>query len=189
MEPAGQLGDTRAVRSHVVLLAALHLGGLGCRKPKENPSCTAVADHVMSLMVPADDYARDVREVFVARCEADKWPAAMRTCLRSTQGIHSPRNCKQQLSGEQAKRLDDDLAVAEQRQRARTLPPVCGQYEELLVKVATCDALPQDVRDSLAQKLAAAKQEWTTAPDKSRYGPICASALRAVRLAAASCLE
>lgn len=159
-----------------------------CKGRSRDPSsCTAVADHVLSLVVPADAYARDVREVVKTRCEQDAWPAAMRRCLLDTKGIQSPQHCKQQLPAEHAKRLDDDLAAAERREHGRVVPPVCLAYEQLIAKVGTCDALPKEVRDSLAQRLAAAKQEWTVAADKSPFGPVCASALRAVRVAASEC--
>lgn len=124
---------------------------------------------------------------FTKRCTDDAWPAAARSCLLATTSLLQPRSCKQHLTADQVSRLDAAIAAIDEREQAARVPEVCARYAGLLDQIATCDALPSEARASLAHNLAAAKTRWAAMPDKRAAAPECASALHAVRLAAAGC--
>lgn len=167
---------------HVFRLAIASLVVTSCNR-SDPPTCAAVGAHIEQLM----DGDAEIGRTFTGRCTDDAWPAAARACLVATTSLLQPRNCKQHLTADQASKLDAALDAADEREQAAKLPDVCVQYTGLLDQIASCDALPPETRASLARNLADAKARWAAMPDQRAAAPECASALRAVRLAAAEC--
>jgi len=170
------------VRSALLLVVLI----AGCHK-KDVPTCEGMADHVLTMFTPADEFANDVRAVFATRCKTDGWSAAMRACVGKTRSVVEPQSCKLKLSAEQAKHLEADLHAAEQRDRDRVLPVACVKYAQLLPKVLACDVLPKDVRDQLAARFAEEKVRWERIPNKTSLEPMCSSGVVALKQAAADC--
>lgn len=155
----------------------------GCGWPDPGPSCDRVADHVLSLMAPVDDQGREVVAAIRARCTADRWPEAVRYCLTSTESLAKPNQCKAKLDEAQRTKLDAELLAAQRR----TLPEACTRYEHAVDQLAGCEAVPRQVRDELRSNLASARAMWSNRQDKRELHAICASALRAVKVAAIDC--
>ncbi len=180
-----------ATRVHRILGVALGFGTVvGCEtRPADVPSCAIVADHVGDLFggTAHDAFARETRDVFAARCTEDRWTDEARSCVVATDALTDPRGCKQHLTAAQVDALDRALAQAEDREQARTIPAVCARYEAVVAIVGRCASFPAAAREDLAQKLAAFKATWAATPDKRTLEPICASAIGAVKLAAAGC--
>lgn len=141
----------------------------------------------MSLLGPPDEGGRALRAVFANRCEQDGWSKAARRCLTETRSTDQPRNCRQHLTPDQSKRLDEDVAAAEQRAATSTLPAVCLEYEQMVLALQPCTSLPADVRAALAKRLAEAKLEWTTMADKRQMAPLCSSAVYSLKPFLADC--
>lgn len=175
--------DHFPVRPWLVLL----LVTAACQRKAEVPSCEAMADHVLQMFSPIDEFSQDVRGVFATRCREDAWPEEMRSCVGETAAIVEPKNCKQKLVPEQAKKLEDDLKAAEQRQSRKVIPEACNHYERVLKNAIACDELPRETRDALAQRFAQAKAEWAAMPDKSVLAGICSSGIQALKQAAIAC--
>ncbi|MBL9015577.1 MAG: hypothetical protein JNL83_15440 [Myxococcales bacterium] len=175
------------------LLSAVVAVGLGvvasCQSlAADAPSCAAVADHVSELFGgDSDAHARELRGVFATRCAEDRWSDAARTCIAATRSLGEPRGCKTQLSSSQIAALDREVAQAESRELARTIPAACLRYEAVLSVVARCESFPATARRDLAEKLVAFKATWSSAPDKRALEPTCSAAIGAVKLAAAGC--
>jgi hypothetical protein len=161
----------------VVLIAA-------CQRKSQVPTCDAMADHVLELFAPIDDFSREVRDVFSRRCKADGWSDEMRRCVGGTTAVVEPKNCKLKLLPEQAKKLEDEITRAEARQSKRILPESCKHYEQVLSHVLECEKLPKDVRDTLAAKFAEAKGQWASMEDKSELAGICGSGISSLKTAA-----
>lgn len=151
--------------------------------PPSVPSCAQLTDHVLHLFAPVDDYARNAAEVFRARCTQDAWSDEMRTCVLNTSSVTQPQSCNAKLTPAQKIKLGDDLAGVE----ARSIPPVCERYEMVLGLVGKCDKLPGPLRVELQQRFDAAKATWNTTVDKRELGPMCSTALAAVKSAGALC--
>ena len=137
-----------------VLLAACHHGASG----PPSPACPAVADHIYGMLAQ-DDHGKHVRDAIATRCAKDGWPAPARTCMLDTRTLHDGHHCKDRLTPEQHSALDADLQAIEKK-RATELPPECERYRLLMVKVATCDKLPQASRDGLQQGYQAMARGW-----------------------------
>lgn len=172
-----------AVRGLLVLLL---LTG-ACQRRSTVPSCEVMADHVLAMFEPVDDFARSVRGVFAKRCTEDAWSEDMRSCVGTTKSLTEPQNCKRKLVPEQATKLEADLAQAQARETKKILPPICTHYEQVLAQVVACDKLPKDVRDHLAKRLTDAKAEWATLPDKSGLEAVCGDAIHVLKQAASDC--
>ncbi|MBL0215104.1 MAG: hypothetical protein IPQ07_14600 [Myxococcales bacterium] len=92
----------------VMLMSACRHGSA----PPSPPLCTQAADHVLSLLEPKDDHARDVRGVFETRCTEDRWPVSVRTCIVGTTSLKDPKHCKARLPITVRSHLKTDLATA-----------------------------------------------------------------------------
>jgi hypothetical protein len=185
------MGSLRVMRARIVAAVLALCGpGLGCQSKSapKGPTCAQVADHVMKLFgAEPDDHAREVRDVFLARCTADEWPEAVRSCIRATVSLLEPRNCKQMLSAAQAKSLDKELAAADDRVASRTIPASCVRYESVLALAEKCESFPASGRKELRERFDAFKATWPSVKDKRALDPTCSSAIASVKLAAAGC--
>ena len=151
------------------------------------PSCDEMADHVLQLFSPPDQFARQVRTVFAQQCKSERWSDAMRTCVGATATVTAPSNCKQKLTPEQAGKLENALADAEANERKQLLPAACLRYERALSLLVACDKVPANIKSDLAGKLVASKSEWEKLPDKRELGPMCANALTVLKQVGADC--
>ena len=171
------IATVRAAVAFVTLLAACRQGS------SSEASCTAVSEHVLTLMQPADDYAKAVAFTFRSRCEQDSWSAQAKGCLMGTTSIDSPQNCRAKLTDEQSKKLDDAIATVE---RGR-FPASCTQYEKLLEHALACEVLTRELRAALQTNYEAAKAQYKDAPDTSELEMICKNAIAGLRLATNEC--
>jgi hypothetical protein len=171
------------VRAIVAIMPAVALLA-GCRQSTSSErSCTAVFDHVLTLMQPVDDYAKSVALAFRLRCEQDSWSAQAKACLLSTTSIDSPKNCRSKLTDEQSQRLDAALDAAEHSR----FPASCTQYEKLLEKALACEVLPTRMRAALKSNYEAKKAEYADAPDLREFATICENAFAGLKQATIEC--
>lgn len=72
---------------------------------------------------------------------------------------------------------------------AADLPAECGEYKAGIEKLATCDKLPQQSRDSLKQAYEASSAAWASVPaeGKAALATACKSAADALKQTAAPC--
>lgn len=154
----------------------------GCRKPSET-SCAAASDHVLSLMQPADEYAKSIAFTFRARCEQDSWSAAAKACLLATSSLDAPKNCRAKLTEEQNHKLDDAITAVEHGR----FPASCTQYEKLLEHALACELLAAPLRAALKSNYEAAKIQFKGAPDQREFEMICQNAIAGLRLATNEC--
>jgi ABC-type phosphate/phosphonate transport system substrate-binding protein len=172
------------VRQVLILL----LLATGCQQHKADvPTCDQMADHVLELFGAGEPFSHAVRDVFAARCTADKWNDDMRSCVATTAHVTEPHNCKQKLTPDQAKELDQALAAVQDQESRKVLPQACEHYEQVLAQVLACDKLPPDLKQQLAQTFADAKASWAKLDDKRELGPMCAQGITALRNAALEC--
>jgi hypothetical protein len=169
---------------HALLLVVLIAG---CGRKKDVPTCEVMADHVLTMFTPADQFARDVRDVFANRCKTDAWSAEMRTCVGKTHSVVEPQSCKLKLTPAQATALEADLHTAEERDRDRVMPVACTRYERILGEVLACDVLPKAVRDQLAARFAEEKARWATITNKRSLDPMCSTGVASLKQAAQDC--
>lgn len=146
-----------------------------------------MAEHVLTLFTSADQFAKEIRDVFAKRCVEDRWSEDMRLCVGATTSMVEPRNCKQKLAADQAAQLEKALKGAEAAEAKRIIPGACVRYERALGRAVACDKLPQEVRDGLAKRFADAKAGWAAMPDKSSLETVCTSAVAALKQAAVEC--
>lgn len=151
------------------MLAACHHGQA---PPPPPPTCAEAAEHVRALLGREDAGAREIQRVFQVRCQDDRWPGDVRSCVVSTQSFKDPKHCKARLTIAQRSHLDADLQEAAAAVRARQLPPPCVQYREIVAKVASCNRIPQDMRDAMKQGLEALEKNWTDLDNPQRYRSI-----------------
>nr|MDQ3368586.1 hypothetical protein [Myxococcota bacterium] len=150
------------------------------------PSCAEVADHVRRLVEPTraggDDRARRLRDVFLARCEQDRWEADVRSCITGTTSLQDPKRCKARLTPAQREALDREVAVADGPMLASTLPPACHEYVGHIQRLQTCQALPQPTREALQQALDSVTVAWSNVPPEGLVAleAACRSAADAV---------
>lgn len=171
------IATVRAVAAMVMLLAA-------CRqRSSSETSCTAVSEHVLTLMQPADDYAKSVAFAFRSRCEQDSWSTTAKACVMGTTSTDSPKNCRSKLTDEQNQRLDEALTSIEHGR----FPAACAQYEKLLEKALACELLDKTVRAALAANYEKAKAQFKDAPDQREFEMICQNAIAGLNLAANEC--
>lgn len=190
--PVPDLHSTRPWTGRAALLSLIALAAptAGCESDRDAaPSCSTVAAHVRALFggETGDEYASEVRAVFAVRCSADQWAEPARGCLAATTSLEEPRGCKKHLSPPQIEALDRALADAERREQGRTIPAACRRYEAVLAVVGRCESFPLAARQELVQKFDAFQASWASVPDKRALEPTCASAIGAVKLAAAGC--
>ncbi len=172
------------MRIPVLLLC---LASAGCNR-KLASTCEQVGTHVLGLFGGANDrYATEMQIAFEMRCTADAWSSEMRSCLTSTKSLVEPKNCKQKLTPEQSKNLDAAILAADEREAMKIMPGSCLRYEKMLAGVATCEALPKEMRDQLAASFAAFKATWPTVKDMRTLDPTCGSAIHTVKQVAAEC--
>ena len=138
-------------------------------------------------MREADDEARELRDAFQTRCEQDRWSDAMRSCLGDTRSLVEPKNCRQHLTSDQNQALEVELMAIEQREKQRTLPMACTQYQQLVADLQPCAAIPEPTRAHLAARAPEAKTQWSSVADKTTLAPGCSAALSALRSLAADC--
>lgn len=125
--------------------------------PLAAPSCTATADHVLTLVNQADDKAKRMRDAIETRCTTDAWPASARSCIARTQSLADPQHCKQQLSSEQRGALEVALAAAEQDPAAaHAMDPTkvsveCQAYMRAMHGFQSCEKVPRESRDAMKQ--------------------------------------
>ena len=136
--------------------------------PPPAPGCSAVADHVLSLLEPKDEHARDVRGVFQVRCEQDRWPADVRACVVGTASLKDPKHSKAKLVISERARLDADLSAAAARARDRQVPESCRTYAGILERLMSCDRMPQAARDAMHQGYETLRQSWTSLDGNAR---------------------
>jgi hypothetical protein len=83
--------------------------------PVVTPSkCAQVADHVVSLMSASAKSPEQVdpfRTVIARRCNEDGWPVVAQDCLLATKQLGDGNACQQQLTEQQAKKFEDELAA------------------------------------------------------------------------------
>lgn len=158
-----------------------------CQRKAPVPTCDEMAAHVRQMMTPADDFARDVQRVFAARCTEDAWPDEVRSCIGETQSLLEPKNCKQKLVPELARKLDAELAAANARQARKQVPVVCAQYEQVLAKFVACEKVAPELRADVAAKFATAKAGWSSPGDKGDLAGVCGSAILLLKQAGADC--
>jgi hypothetical protein len=158
-----------------------------CQRKAAVPSCDEMAEHVLALFSPPDQFARQVRTVFAEQCKTEQWSDEMRSCVGATTTVTSPNNCKQRLTPDQASKLENSLVEAETNERNQMLPPSCARYEKVLALVVACDKVPANIKADLAAKLVAAKAEWDKLPDKRELGPMCANGLSVLKQVGADC--
>ena len=72
---------------------------------------------------------------------------------------------------------------------AADLPAECAEYKAGIEKLATCDKLPQQSRDSLKQAYDATSATWASVPaeGKAALATACKSAADALKQTAAAC--
>lgn len=172
------------MRRLLVLVLAV---GSACQRNKPTPTCEEMANHVEALMTPVDEFARDVRGVFLKRCTDDAWPEEVRACIGATEALVEPRNCKQKLPEAAAKKLDADIAEAQARAERKVLPAVCTKYEAIVAKFVACDKVSRTLRDEVAARLQSVKMEWAAAADKAQFAGSCASAIPLLKQAGVEC--
>ena len=124
---------------------------VAAKPPPPPPTCEAVGKHVRELVQPNDDHARRIGEIFALRCAMDSWSPETRFCVVGTTALDERRGCKAKLSQVQREALDGDLDEAERVRAAKQLPPPCEQYKQVILRLATCDKIPQQSRDALEQ--------------------------------------
>jgi hypothetical protein len=106
--------------------------------PTPPPTCTAVADHVATLLAPGPG----TRDAILTRCTADHWADDVLRCmLAETAGDR--RHCKQQLTPAQRTALATELATA----RTPALSTACDQFARTMLSLASCDQLPRGMRE------------------------------------------
>jgi len=88
--------------------------------------------------------------VFEARCLADDWPVAVRSCFLATRAVDEPRGCRARLSPAQRTALTLALA-AQPAAPASSLPRPCRDYLALLGRLDQCGAFPPRARAALEQ--------------------------------------
>lgn len=113
------------------------------------PSCAKANEQVMILTIKelearVENLSRGGKDLVVRnfemaeqRCEADKWSAEVRRCLRQATTIAAAGACSQRLDAEQRKHLDEALAL-------RTFPEQTkAQAAKVAVLKLVHEAYPQ----------------------------------------------
>ncbi len=164
---------------------------MGCRHghaPPPPPSCTQAADHVLVLLEPKDDQARDIRGVFETRCREDHWAADVRSCVVGTTSLKDPKHCKAGLAISPRSHLETDLAAAAARVRERSMPEACRGYARIIDKLMSCDQLPRASRDAMKQGYEAVRESWSNfdGPARAAADEGCKAATDAMRQAGSS---
>ncbi len=69
------------------------------------------------------------------------------------------------------------------------LPPECAEYQKAIDKLATCDKVPADTRDTFKKAFDQAKSAWANLPAESKdtVAKACKSAGDSVNAAIAAC--
>ena len=69
------------------------------------------------------------------------------------------------------------------------LPPECAEYQKVIDKLATCDKVPADTRDTFKKAFDQAKSAWANIPAeaKATVAKACKSASDSVTAAIAAC--
>lgn len=137
----------------IAALAALPLAALplaaSCGRADDAPSCAKANEQVMILTIKelearVENLSRGGKDLVVRnfemaeqRCEADKWSAEVRRCLRQATTIAAAGACSQRLDAEQRKHLDEALAL-------RTFPEQTkAQAAKVAVLKLVHEAYPQ----------------------------------------------
>lgn len=146
------------------------------------------ADHVLLLLEPKDDHARDIRTVFETRCREDHWSAEIRSCVVGTTSLKDPRHCKARLAISARSHLETDLAAAATRARERAVPESCRGYARILAKMMSCDQIPKASRDAMKQGYEALRETWSNLEGNARAAADegCKAATDALRQAGSS---
>lgn len=115
-------------------------------------------------MLPQDEHGKSIRDVFAAQCAKDNWASATRNCMLDTKTLHDGHHCKDRLTAEQRSALDGELEALEKK-RAAELPKECERYRLLVVKLGTCDKLPEQSRDVFKQQFELMAHTWKNLAD------------------------
>jgi hypothetical protein len=138
--------------------------------PVAGPTCTVVADHVLSLLDGKSERAKPIHDAFLDRCTKDGWPKEARACIVDESSLHGGRHCKDKLPGTARESLDHDLAEID----APTPPPQCEEYTKVYEASLKCDKLTPAERNRIQAQYREQSQRWTKPGDRTVIAESCA---------------
>jgi hypothetical protein len=164
----------------VAVVVACHHG----TTPTSGPSCTLVADHVLSLLDAKNERAHPIRDAFYKRCTSDAWPTEARACIVDESSLHGGRHCKDRLSGSARQSLDHDLAEID----TPSPPEPCQRYTKVYEASLHCDKLSAGGRERIAAQYRELSSRWTKG-DRNLVGEMCTGRAQSVaeQLSAQGC--
>jgi hypothetical protein len=150
------------------------------------PTCTAVANHVKTLVRKKDDAGDRLVVAFLERCERDGWSEGFKRCVVETESLDKPKRCKDMLSGLQREALDRGIQDAEFGDK----DSACHEYVRAVKKLGTCPGYTKDMVEQSVQSAQYYVQEYERAETKEarQYAlQSCEDMLRGTQYTLSSC--
>ncbi len=152
-------------------------------------TCVEVRQHVDTLLEPRygkdPEKLRKLGHAVTKHCLDDKWTPSLRKCVVDTRSLDDGHHCLDALPADQRTAFETAMETAAKDPPVadpNALPAACLKYRDLMLKLSTCDKLPQASRDAMKDAFEQAWKAFSDVPPEGReaLGESCKSAVDAM---------